>query len=188
MVVLKKGGSEGKSGRPPSPLMKQLFFLILFLLKIQQDPVWRINAWKYWIKIYHCQYLFDLDSYCEGCYLLRGDHNEYKEDICSSTLVMSSIALPPSTALQASSKGLKHYLTVDTNLNDDVRINAYQHGDSFFTHDAVIHSGSSEVTLQYPSGLIDTGEFRICVRSNNYDESACDTGYNSEAKRPAFIH
>ena len=35
------------------------------------------------------------------------------------------------------------------------------------THDAVIHSGSNEVTLQYPGGLIDTGEFRICVRSNN---------------------
>lgn len=25
-------------------------------------------------------------------------------------------------------------------------------------------------------------EFRICVRSNNYDELACGTGYNSEAK------
>ena len=107
--------------------------------------------------------------------------------VIASTLVMSSIALPPSTALQASSKGLKLYLTVDTNLNDDVRINTYQYGDRVFTHDAVIHSGSNEVTLQYPSGLIDTGEFRICVRSNNYDESACDTGYNSEAKQPEHV-
>jgi hypothetical protein len=41
--------------------------------------------------------------------------------------------------------------------------------------------------LQYPSGLIDTGEFRICVRANNYDESACDTGYNSEDKRPENV-
>ena len=100
---------------------------------------------------------------------------------------MSSIALPPSTALQASSKGLKLYLTLDTNLNDDVRINTYQYGDKVFTHDAVIHSGSNEVTLQYPSGLIDTGEFCICVTSNNYDESACDTGYNSEAKQPEHV-
>ena len=107
--------------------------------------------------------------------------------IIVSALVMSSIALTPSTALQASSKGLKLYLTVDTNLNDDVRINTYQYGDRVFTHDAVIHSGSNEVTLQYPSGLIDTGEFRICVRSNNYDESACDTGYNSEAKQPEHV-
>jgi hypothetical protein len=73
------------------------------------------------------------------------------------TLVLSSIALTPTTALQASSKGLKLYLTVDTNLNDDVRINTYQHGDRVFTHNADIHSGSNEVTLQYPSGLIDTG-------------------------------
>ena len=107
--------------------------------------------------------------------------------IIVSALVMSSIVLTPSTALQASSKGLKLYLTVDTNLNDDVRINTYQYGDRVFTHDAVIHSGSNEVTLQYPSGLIDTGEFRICVRSNNYDESACDTGYNSEAKQPEHV-
>ena len=103
------------------------------------------------------------------------------------TLGLSSIALTPTTALQASSKGLKLYLTVDTNLNDDIRIPTYQHGDRVFTHDAVIHSGSNEVTLQYPSGLIDTGEFRICVRSNSYDESACDTGYNSEAKQPEHV-
>ena len=52
---------------------------------------------------------------------------------------------------------------------------------------AVIHSGSSEITLQYPSGLIDTGEFRICVRALDYDESACNTGYNSEAKQPEHV-
>ena len=66
---------------------------------------------------------------------------------------------------------------------DSNRINTYQYGDRVFTHDASIHSGSNEVTLQYPSDLIDTGEFRICVRSNIYDETACDTGYNSEAKQ-----
>jgi hypothetical protein len=107
--------------------------------------------------------------------------------IIISTLVMSSITLPPLTALQASSKGLKLYLTVDTNLNDDVIINTYQHGNMVFTHYAVIHSGSNEVTLQYPSGLIDTGEFRVCIRSINYDESACNTGYNSEAKQPEHV-
>jgi hypothetical protein len=45
------------------------------------------------------------------------------ELIIISLLVMSSMVLTPLTALQASSKGLKLYLTVDTNLNDDVRIN-----------------------------------------------------------------
>jgi hypothetical protein len=85
-------------------------------------------------------------------------------------------------------KGLKLYLTVDTNLNDDVRINTYQYGDRVFTHDdAAIHSGSNEITLQYPSGLIDTGEFRICVRAMDYNESTCDTGYNSKAKQPEHV-
>jgi hypothetical protein len=107
--------------------------------------------------------------------------------IVVSTLVLSSIALTPTTALQASSKGLKLYLTVDTNLNDDVRINTYQHGDRVFTHDAVIHSGSNEVTLQYPSGLIDTGEFRVCVRAIDFDKSVCDNAYNSEAKQPEHV-
>ena len=107
--------------------------------------------------------------------------------IILSAMVISSMVLAPSTALLASSKGLKLYLTIDTNLNDDVRINTYQLGDRVFTHDAVIHSGSNEVTLQSPSGLIETGEFRICVRANNYDETSCDTGYNSEAKQPEHV-
>src|ERR671919_2218004 len=104
--------------------------------------------------------------------------------IIISAQVMASITLTPPATLYASSKGLKLYLTLDTNLNGDVRINTYQYGDRIFTHNAVIHLGSNEVTLQYPSGLVDTGEFRVCVRSNNYDESACNTGYNSEAKQP----
>jgi hypothetical protein len=103
--------------------------------------------------------------------------------IIISALVIPSIVLTPSIALLASSKGLKIYLTVDTNLIDDVRIDTCQHGDRVFIHDAIIHSGANEVTLQYPSGLIDPGEFRICVRSNNYDESTCDTGNNSDAKQ-----
>jgi hypothetical protein len=107
--------------------------------------------------------------------------------IIISALIMSNIVITPPTSLLASSKGLKLYLTVDTNLNDDVRINTYQYGDRVFTHDALIHSGSNEVTLQYPSGLIDTGEFRVCVRADNYDESACVTGYNSEAKQPEHL-
>jgi hypothetical protein len=107
--------------------------------------------------------------------------------IMMSVLVMSSMVLTPPTTLLASGKGLKLYLTIDTNLNDDVIIYTYQYEDRVFTHDAVIHSGSNEVTLQYPSGLIDTGEFRICVKAMDYDELACNTGYNSEAKQPEHV-
>ena len=88
--------------------------------------------------------------------------------IITSALVMSSMLLTPSTALLASSKGLKLYLTVDTNLNNDVKLNKYQQGDRVFTYDAVIHSGSNEVTFQYPSSLIDTGEFRVCIRAIDF--------------------
>jgi hypothetical protein len=107
--------------------------------------------------------------------------------IIISVLVVTSMILTLSTVVQASSKGLKLYLTIDTNLNDEVIISTYQYGDRVFTHNSVIHSGSNEVMLQYPSGRIDTGEFRVCVRSNNYDESACVTGYNSEAKQPEHV-
>jgi hypothetical protein len=101
-----------------------------------------------------------------------------------SILVMYNTVITPPISLLASSKGLKIYLIVDTNLNDDAKINTYQYRERVFMHDAVIHPGSNEVTLQYPSGLIDTGEFRIFVRAMDYDKSACDTGYNLEAKQP----
>lgn len=68
-------------------------------------------------------------------------------------MVTSSIAVTSSAALYATSKGLKLYLTVDTNLNGDAIISTYQHGNRVFTYDAVIHSDSNEVTLQYSRGL-----------------------------------
>ncbi|HYZ59439.1 MAG TPA: SDR family oxidoreductase, partial [Nitrososphaeraceae archaeon] len=36
-------------------------------------------------------------------------------------------------------------------------------------------------------GLIDTGEFRVCIRAIDFDKSACDNAYNSEAKQPEHI-
>jgi hypothetical protein len=48
--------------------------------------------------------------------------------IIISALVMSNIVIPPPSLL-ASSKGLKLYLTVDTNLNGDIRIYTYQYGE-----------------------------------------------------------
>ncbi|MFY9966314.1 MAG: hypothetical protein WBL44_01395 [Nitrososphaeraceae archaeon] len=54
--------------------------------------------------------------------------------IIMSALVMTSTALAPSTSLLASSKGLKLFLTVDTNLINDVKIDTYQHRNIVFTH------------------------------------------------------
>jgi hypothetical protein len=104
-----------------------------------------------------------------------------------STLVMSSIVLTPLTSVQASNKGLKIYLTVETNLNDDVTIDTYQYGDRVYTHDGFVNTGRNEITLQYPSRLIDTGEFRIWVNALNDGKSARDSAYNSEAKQPEHV-
>ena len=59
--------------------------------------------------------------------------------IIISALAVVSMILTPSTALQASNKGLKLYLTIDTNLNDDVIINTYQYGDGVYTHDGFVN-------------------------------------------------
>lgn len=102
-------------------------------------------------------------------------------------VIMSSIILTPSITSLASSKGLKLYLTVDINLNDGVQINTYQYDDKVFTHHAFVHSGTNEVDLQYPKGLIDTGEFRVCVRADQYDRSNCEYSYNSVEKKPESL-
>jgi len=108
--------------------------------------------------------------------------------IIVSILTISSMVSTPSTTLHASSKGLKIYLTVESNLNDDVIINTYQYGDRVYTHDGFVNTGRNEITLQYPSRLIDTGEFRICVNALNDGESACDNAYNSEVKQPEHVY
>ena len=95
--------------------------------------------------------------------------------------------MTPSITSLASSKGLKLYLTVDTNLNDGVQINTYQYDDKVFTHHAFVHSGTNEVDLQYPKGLIDTGEFRVCVIADQYDRSNCEYSYNSVEKKPESL-
>jgi hypothetical protein len=66
-------------------------------------------------------------------------------------------------------------------------MNTYQYGDRVYTHDGFVNTGRNEITLQYPSRLIDTGEFRICVSALNDDELACDSAYNSEAKKPEHV-
>jgi hypothetical protein len=48
-------------------------------------------------------------------------------------------------------------------------------------------SGSNEVTLQYPDGLIENDRFRICVKSLNFDKSSCDSGFNGEEKRTEHV-
>jgi hypothetical protein len=83
-------------------------------------------------------------------------------------LIMSSIAITPLTTLHASSKGLKLYLKVDTNqASQGANIDTYQYGNQVYGHNGFVNTGINEFTLEYPSRLIDTRNFRIRVTLDN---------------------
>jgi hypothetical protein len=102
--------------------------------------------------------------------------------ICA--LVISSMVFSTSTALQASSKGLNLYLTVDTNLrNQDIRIITQQYGNEIYSHEGFLHTGRNEYTLQYPKNVVDSGPFVICI-DVGFEWLYCGDRYNAEEKRP----
>lgn len=104
-----------------------------------------------------------------------------------SSMVIFSIILTSSTSLQASSKGLKLYLTIDTDLNNqDISIATYQYGNKIYDHNGFMNTGVNEYTLNYPRHLVDNGQFEICIFTSN-DGSYCGSGYNSEAKKPEHV-
>jgi hypothetical protein len=103
-------------------------------------------------------------------------------------LFISSIVLLPSSTLHATSKGLKLYLTVDTDLlGQDIRIDTEQHGRWVYGHDGFVNTGLNEYTLEYPRDLIENGEFQICVTTQNDDWYNCGEGYNSREKKPERV-
>jgi hypothetical protein len=104
-------------------------------------------------------------------------------------LVTSSIVLTPSTALQASSKGLKLYLTVDTNMYDqDITIFTNQYGYEIYNHDGYMYTGANEYSLNYPRHLVEDGPLEICVQASQGAKYAyCGDGYNSDAKQPEHV-
>lgn len=105
--------------------------------------------------------------------------------ILASALVISSIALNSSTALQASSKGLNLHLTVDTNLeSQDIAIITKQPSQNeIYRHDGFLHTGRNEYELQYPNNIIGSGPFVICI-DVGFEWLYCGDGYNAEEKRP----
>ena len=104
------------------------------------------------------------------------------------TLVLSSIALTPTTALQASSKGLKLYLTVDSNQGrQDGTIQTSQYGRVVDTRLQYITQGNYQYELRYQKGQVDNGDFQICVTLNN-GVNNCNTGYNGPEKKPVYVH
>jgi hypothetical protein len=105
-----------------------------------------------------------------------------------SVLAISNLALTSLPVLQASSSGLKLYLTVDTNLrSQDIRIDTEQYGTWIHSDLGFLTPGLNEYTLQYPRGLIENGDFRICVTVLGDDWYKCGNGYNSSEKKPEHL-
>jgi hypothetical protein len=104
------------------------------------------------------------------------------------TLVLSSIALTPTTALQASSKGLKLYLTVDSNQgSQDGTIQTSPYGRVVDTRLQYITQGNYQYELRYQKGQVDNGDFQICVTLNN-GVNNCNTGYDGPEKKPVNVY
>jgi hypothetical protein len=101
-------------------------------------------------------------------------------------LISSSVTFQQQQLVYA--KGLKVFLTIDTNQrSQDVRIETYQHGNQINTRTGFTNTGITELTLQYAEGLIETGDFRICVTALSDNLYACGNGYNSEEKKPEYV-
>jgi hypothetical protein len=110
--------------------------------------------------------------------------------LITSIVIMSSIVTTSLTTLYASSKGLKVFLTVDTNLpSQSVRIETYQGENWVYSHDGYINTGTNELEMQYPSHTIESGRpFGICVTALSVNLRSCGDGYNSEGKHPEHVY
>jgi hypothetical protein len=102
-----------------------------------------------------------------------------------STIFIAAIATADIQNIFA--KGLKLYLTIDTNLaNQPIRIDTNQYGQTVYSHSGSMNPGRNEITLQYPNHLVDNGPFEICVGTWNNGQS-CGNGNNGEEKKPESV-
>lgn len=102
-------------------------------------------------------------------------------------LIGAAAAAIISQEAYASSKGLKVFLTIENSQpSQNGRVAIFQDGSLMTSNEYFINSGRSELTLQYPSGWIDTGSFEICIRLSDGAEG-CGDGYNSPEKKPEYV-
>ena len=102
-------------------------------------------------------------------------------------VVVGFLSTTLSNEAYASSKGLKVFLTIENSQpSQNGRVAIFQDGNLMTSNEYFINSGRSELTLQYPSGWIDTGSFEICIRLSDGAEG-CGDGYNSPEKKPEYV-
>jgi hypothetical protein len=106
------------------------------------------------------------------------------EKILLLVLIVSLVIVP--TINEAYAKGLKVYLTVDSNqAAQDASVGTYQYGDRVSEEIHYINNGITEITLQYREGAIENGDFQICVAIHGLQR--CATGHDSEEKKPEHV-
>lgn len=87
-----------------------------------------------------------------------------------------------------SKKGLKVYLTVNSNLaGQTVEIDTFQFDKWVQTHDSYVDNGYTEFELNYPNDVVVNGEFEVCVYAVSADIESCGFGYDSPAKEPVYM-
>jgi hypothetical protein len=85
-------------------------------------------------------------------------------------------------------KGLKVYLTVDSNQrSQEGTIRTYQYDRVVNTRLDWIEQGITQLTLNYQEDQIDNGEFQICVKLWDGLEG-CDNGYDGQEKKPENVY
>lgn len=108
------------------------------------------------------------------------------------SFVAAAVFLAPTLlatdVLAGGSKGLRVFLTVNTNLaSQPIGIDTYQFDRFIATHDSYLDSGGTQIELNYEKGEIVNGEFEICVYPSMVDMEKCANGYDSEAREPVYV-
>jgi hypothetical protein len=86
------------------------------------------------------------------------------------------------------SKGLRVFLTVDTNLaGQPVEIDTYQFEQFIVTHESYMDNGITEIELNYNKGEVVNGEFELCVYAMTANMEKCAFGYDGEEKAPVYV-
>ena len=108
------------------------------------------------------------------------------------SLLAAAVVLAPtllaSDALAGGSKGLRVFLTINTNLvSQPVEIDTYQFDQFVAMHNSYIDNGITEIELNYEPGEVVNEEFELCAYPMNTELEQCAFGYNTEEKEPVYV-
>ena len=107
-------------------------------------------------------------------------------------MLAAALVLAPTllaTEVQAGGKGLRVFLTINTNLvSQPVEIDTYQFDQFLVTHQSYMDNGETQIEINYEPGEVVNGEFKLCAYAMEADMERCVWGYDSEAKEPVYFN